>query len=61
MHYNINLCEKLAWEKKKKLLVSCPMCFPFSFRVGIDLTLSSIHTHFNTLKKKALGKHCGKS
>ena len=24
------------------------------------LTLSSIYTHFNTLKKKALGKHCGK-
>ena len=24
------------------------------------LTLSSIDTHFNTLKKKALGKHCGK-
>ena len=25
------------------------------------LTLSSINIHFNTLKKKALGKHCGKS
>ena len=24
------------------------------------LTLSSIYTHFNTLKKKALGKHCRK-
>ena len=24
------------------------------------LTLSSIYTHFNTLKKKAFGKHCGK-
>ena len=23
------------------------------------LTLSSIYTHFNTLEKKALGKHCG--
>ena len=27
---------------------------------GISLTLSSIYTHSNTLKKKALGKHCGK-
>ena len=26
----------------------------------VSLTLSSIYTHFNTLKKKALGKHCGK-
>ena len=25
-----------------------------------ELTLSSICTHFNTLKKKAFGKHCGK-
>ena len=25
-----------------------------------DLTLSSIYTHFNTLGKKALGKHCEK-
>ena len=25
-----------------------------------SLTLSSIYTHFNTLKKKALLKHCGK-
>ena len=24
------------------------------------LNLSSMYTHFNTLKKKALGKHCGK-
>ena len=24
------------------------------------LTLSSIYNHFNTLKKTALGKHCGK-
>ena len=24
------------------------------------LTLSSIYKHFNTLKKKACGKHCGK-
>ena len=24
------------------------------------LTLSSIYTHFNTLKKKAVGKHCAK-
>ena len=34
------------------------------FRVlGIQdcvLTLSSIYSHFNTQKKKALGKHCGK-
>ena len=27
---------------------------------GIQLTLSSIYTHFNTLKKKASRKHCGK-
>ena len=26
-----------------------------------NLTLSSIYTHFNTLKKKALGKHSGKN
>ena len=26
---------------------------------GDGLTLSSIYTHFNTLKRKALGKHCG--
>ena len=26
----------------------------------VYLNLSSIYTHFNTLKKKALGKHCGK-
>ena len=26
----------------------------------ILLTLSSIYTHFNTLKKKSLRKHCGK-
>ena len=25
-----------------------------------DLTLSSIYSHFNTLKKKAVGKTCGK-
>ena len=25
-----------------------------------SLTLSSIYTHFNTLKQKVLGKHCGK-
>ena len=24
------------------------------------LTLSSIYTHFNTMKKKAVRKHCGK-
>ena len=30
----------------------------FLFAKG--LTLSSIYTHFNTLKEKALGKHCGK-
>ena len=24
------------------------------------LTLSSVYTYFNTLKKKASGKHCGK-
>ena len=29
-------------------------------KVSNWLTLSSIYTHFNTLKKKALGKHCGK-
>ena len=27
---------------------------------GKELTPFSIYTHFNTLKKKALGKHCGK-
>ena len=27
---------------------------------GKVLTLSSKYTHFNTLKKKAVGKHCGK-
>ena len=26
----------------------------------LSKTLSAIYTHFNTLKKKALGKHCGK-
>ena len=26
----------------------------------LRLTLSSIYTHFNTLKKKKMGKHCGK-
>ena len=25
------------------------------------LTLSSIYTHFNTMKRKDVGKHCGKS
>ena len=25
-----------------------------------ELTFTSIYTHFDTLKKKALGKHCGK-
>ena len=30
------------------------------FSCGKGLTLSSIYTHFSTLKKKALGKHCGK-
>ena len=28
---------------------------------GYGLTPSTIHTHFNTLKKKASGKHCGKT
>ena len=27
----------------------------------LGLTFSSIYTHFDTLKKKASGKHCGKS
>ena len=42
------------------------VCKPFQFgRVqnllfGKGLTLSSIYTHLNTLKKKALVKHCGK-
>ena len=27
---------------------------------GKGLTLSSIYTHFNTLKKKDAGNHCGK-
>ena len=26
----------------------------------LSKTLSAMYTHFNTLKKKALGKHCGK-
>ena len=26
---------------------------------GEELTLFSIYTHFNTIEKKALGKHCG--
>ena len=30
------------------------------FSFGKDLTLSSIYTHYNRLKKKALGKHFGK-
>ena len=29
-------------------------------RLQVTLTLSSIYTHFNKLKKKASGKHCGK-
>ena len=32
-------------------------CFPKSSLVS--LTLSSIYTHFSTLKRKKLGKHCG--
>ena len=45
----------------KKLLHQCSSVF--SNQDGILIkpsTLSSIYTHFNTLKKKALGKHCGK-
>ena len=42
--------------------------FPFSLldtqvdiiMFPLPLTLSAIYTHFNTVKKKALGKHCGK-
>ena len=30
-------------------------------RIKRGLTLSSIYTHFNTLKKRSVGKHCGKN
>ena len=51
-------------EKRKKCWL--PAFSPFSYNVfkrliSRSLTVSSIYTHFNTLKKKALGKHCGKS
>ena len=40
------------------LSVREPVCFIIQSVDG--LTLSSVYTHFNTLKKKTLGKHCGK-
>ena len=58
----IQLCDKKnltfvdCWDKI--LLTSCWKMWLTSPKVR--LTLSSIYTHFNTLKKKALGKHCGK-
>ena len=40
-------------EKNTKQNKTCPQQKHY-------LTLSSIYTHFNTLRNKVLGKHCGK-
>ena len=40
-------------------LCVCVQNTSFCQSAGWVLTLSSIYTHFNTLKKKAWGKHCG--
>ena len=39
--------------------LSAKVVVPSQYSSAI-LSLSSIYTHFNTLKEKALGKHCGK-
>ena len=53
--------------KKEKMLAFSPLLrysqIFFCFRVlkyQFVLTLPSIYTHFNILKKKTLGKHSGK-
>ena len=43
---------RAGWHRPK-----CFCCFSVSCRFNSFL---HIYTHFNTLKKKALGKHCGK-
>ena len=48
-------------------LVICPAMCPSVYKILVSikalagiLTLSSIYTHFNMLKIRDLGKHCGK-
>ena len=42
----------LALQFHEKVFVDCS-------KLEVDLVLTSTYTHFNTLKKKALDKHCG--
>ena len=37
-----------------------PQCFLGNLYLKILQPFSALYTHLNTLKKKALGKHCGK-
>ena len=53
----LSFIQSKTLQEKEKMLVTV---FSKVFFRMVVLTLSFIYTHFNTLKKNALGKHCGK-